>query len=678
MPARFRSPCVDTHPRFIGGSHSCERLLCRRVIQMSPAPQPPGRVLWKNITCSSEESTARESAALVLSADMFSGSPQGSSSEARVVNHRSSPPRPPGRSEVSNRQFVPRQDRVVVVVFGVHGWSDINGRGPLPKCLCAPPRSIGSGGIAREHAKQSQGSPHDRLFRSSNAVNIQPMHGIRQAATGRTLVVAPNTAICAPLISGLESGTRADRTSTMSQPALPSTEDRLDSWKDIAVYLKRDISTVQRWEQREKMPVHRHQHDRRGSVAFRCELDVWLETRRTRLKQDAERRALDGVGTFAPASAMRSLARLHWMRAAVTTALVLASIAYLFVSSRVATTPRMIRSVAVLPLQNLSGDSGQDFFVDGMTEALIERLSSMQGVRVISRTSVMQFKHSSQSLPEIAKALRVDAVVEGSVARSGRRVHISAKLIRGESEDHLWSGSYDREAGDVLALQSEVAQAIARQIQISVAGRVRLQEYAQYARSVARRLRRLSEGPLCAEQNADAGSRGECAVFRGGDRKGCVLRTCASGLGAAHAVLSPFGGDEPVDALAKAAQAAGRALELDATIAEAHLVLGEVALRRWQWTDAEALPPRPRSRSEQCRCARRAGSLAALSAPDGRSARVGATCPRAGPTRACTAGTSAGYFSNRAAMRTPFASSTRYSPDSQTKREPCVPRLCDD
>ena len=90
----------------------------------------------------------------------------------------------------------------------------------------------------------------------------------------------------------------------MSEPALPSTEDRLDSWKDIAVYLKRDISTVQRWEQREKMPVHRHLHDRRGSVyAFRSELDVWLETRRTRLKQDAERRALDTVQTFAPASA---------------------------------------------------------------------------------------------------------------------------------------------------------------------------------------------------------------------------------------------------------------------------------------------------------------------------------------------------------------------------------------
>ena len=375
----------------------------------------------------------------------------------------------------------------------------------------------------------------------------------------------------------------------MSQPALPSTEDRLDSWKDIAVYLKRDISTVQRWEQREKMPVHRHLHDRRGSAyAFRSELDVWLETRRTRLKQDAERRALDGVGTFAPASAMRSLARLHW-RAAVTTALVLASIAYLFVSSRLATTPRTIRSVAVLPLQNLSGDSGQDFFVDGMTEALIERLSSMQGVRVISRTSVMQFKHSSQSLPEIAKALRVDAVVEGSVARSGRRVHISAKLIRGDSEDHLWSGSYDREAGDVLALQSEVAQAIARQIQISVAGRESGSRNTPNMPAVSPDVYEDYLKGRFALNRTTPDVEASVRYFEAAIAKDASFAPAYSGLGASHAVLSSvFGGGLPVDGLAKAAQAAGRALELDATIAEAHLVLGDVALRRWQWTDAEA------------------------------------------------------------------------------------------
>ena len=375
----------------------------------------------------------------------------------------------------------------------------------------------------------------------------------------------------------------------MSQPALPSTEDRLDSWKDIAVYLKRDISTVQRWEQREKMPVHRHLHDRRGSAyAFRSELDVWLETRRTRVKQDAGRRALDGVGTFAPASATRSLARLHW-RAAVATALVLAGIAYLFVSSRVATTPRTIRSVAVLPLQNLSGDSGQDFFVDGMTEALIERLSSMQGVRVISRTSVMQFKHSSQSLPEIAKTLRVDAVVEGSVTRSGRRVRISAKLIRGDSEDHLWSGSYDREAGDVLALQSEVAQAIARQIQISVAGRESGSRNTPKIPAVSPDVYEDYLKGRFALNRTTPDVEASVRYFEAAIAKDASFAPAYSGLGASHAVLSSvFGGGLPVDGLAKAAQAAGRALELDATIAEAHLVLGEVALRRWQWTDADA------------------------------------------------------------------------------------------
>jgi len=202
----------------------------------------------------------------------------------------------------------------------------------------------------------------------------------------------------------------------------------------------------------------------------------------------------------------------------------------------------------------------------------------------------MQFKHSSQSLPEIAKTLGVDAVVEGSVVRSGRRVHISAQLIRGENDDHLWSGSYDREAGDVLALQSEVAQAIARQIQISVAGResgsrntpntpaVSLDVYEDYLK-----------GRFALNRTPSPDLEASARYFEAAIAKDASFAPAYSGLGAAHAVLSsPFGGDEPVDALAKAAHAAGRALELDATIAEAHFVLGEVALRRWQWTDAEA------------------------------------------------------------------------------------------
>ena len=134
-----------------------------------------------------------------------------------------------------------------------------------------------------------------------------------------------------------------------------------------------------------------------------------------------------------------------------------------------AATPK-IESIAVLPLDNLSADPEQEYFADGMTEALIAELSQIRALRVISRTSVMQFKgkHPPGGVPEIAKRLNVDAVVEGSVRRSEGRVHITAQLIHAASDRHLWAETYDRELRDVLSLQSEVARAIAREIRITV------------------------------------------------------------------------------------------------------------------------------------------------------------------------------------------------------------------
>ena len=120
-----------------------------------------------------------------------------------------------------------------------------------------------------------------------------------------------------------------------------------------------------------------------------------------------------------------------------------------------------IKSLAVLPLKDLSCDPRQEYLADGMTEALISRLSGIHGLRVISRTSAMRLKDSKLSLPEIAKTLQVDAVVEGSVIRQGNRIRVTAQLIRGSSDQHFWSEVYDRELGDVLALQSDISQAIA-------------------------------------------------------------------------------------------------------------------------------------------------------------------------------------------------------------------------
>jgi TolB-like protein/DNA-binding winged helix-turn-helix (wHTH) protein len=134
---------------------------------------------------------------------------------------------------------------------------------------------------------------------------------------------------------------------------------------------------------------------------------------------------------------------------------------------RAAVTPT-VRSIAVLPLDNFSGDPTQEFFVDGMTDELITDLAKIGALRVISRTSVMRYKGTKKSLPEIARELNVDGIIEGSVMRAGQRVRITAQLLYGPTDKHLWAETYDRDLGDVLTLQSEVAQTIAQQVRAQV------------------------------------------------------------------------------------------------------------------------------------------------------------------------------------------------------------------
>jgi TolB-like protein len=128
--------------------------------------------------------------------------------------------------------------------------------------------------------------------------------------------------------------------------------------------------------------------------------------------------------------------------------------------------PPRIESLAVLPLVNLSGNQDQDYFADGMTDALITDLGKIGALRVISRTSVMQYKSTKKPLPEIARELNVNAFIEGTVSRSGNHVRITANLLQAFPEKHLWAESYESEIGDILTLQGQVAQAVAREIQV--------------------------------------------------------------------------------------------------------------------------------------------------------------------------------------------------------------------
>ena len=369
------------------------------------------------------------------------------------------------------------------------------------------------------------------------------------------------------------------------QPA----EVPLDSWKEIATYVKRDVSTVQRWEKREGMPVHRHVHERRGSVyAYSSELDAWLQGRGLRLEEEKENRAEASEEEEAEhRPSERHLAR-RWLVLCGITVLALVAVSYITIRGRTGTATRpKIQSLAVLPLRNLSGDPTQDYFADGMTEAVIGRLSMIRGLRVISHTSVTRYKDTHTSVPEIARTLGVDAIVEGSVVREGNRIRVHAQLIRGATDEHFWSETYDREVGDALALESEVAQAIAARVEVSVTGVERARLIA--ARQVSPEVyESYLKGQFTANYS-QAAVKKSIAYFEEAIRKDPAFAPAYLGLANAYDALgsSGIGGASPRELRPKVISAARKALELDPTIAEAHGLLAVVYQEQWQWDDAE-------------------------------------------------------------------------------------------
>ena len=246
-----------------------------------------------------------------------------------------------------------------------------------------------------------------------------------------------------------------------------------------------------------------------------------------------------------------------------------------------------IKALAVLPLKNLSGDPAQEYLADGMTEELIGRLSGIQDLRVISRTSSMQFKDTKLSVPEIAKALHVDAVVEGSVIREGDRIRVHAQLIRGSNDEHFWSAIYDRDLRDVLVLESDVAQAIAEKVQVTVSGR-------QHERLVAARqvspdaYEAYSKGRYYWNKRTGDSMQKAEQYFQQAIDSDPTYAAAHSGLADCNSGLAWHGFKSPADALPKAYAAARKAVELDPQSAEAHASLGLVLSHRWEWAEAEA------------------------------------------------------------------------------------------
>ena len=393
---------------------------------------------------------------------------------------------------------------------------------------------------------------------------------------------------------------------------------KLDSWKEIADYLDREVRTVQRWEKTEGLPVHRHEHQKKSTVyAYTSELDDWRKNRQPKDDPEADdafvpepdvadiasesgngnadpttlaspvAEAPDSTDSRKQAPPASKLRRATSTLTAVALILVAAYGVYRWIQ------PRLIRlnkvRLVVIPFTNLSGDAKQDYFSAGLTDEMITRLGSLDPQRLGVIATASSNAIVGKPIAEIGRALDVQYALEGSVRREGNRVRIDAQLIQVSDQTHLWADRYDRDLNDLLGVQEEVAAAVADRISLAlnpssskgsgaVAKRtVNPEAYDAYLRG---RFYWTNRGDL--HKSIEA--------YQQAIQKDPQYALAYAGLASSYALLGqvPYDDLAPSDAKPRARDAAKRALDLDPELAEAHAVLGNVAFSYdWNFETAE-------------------------------------------------------------------------------------------
>jgi TolB-like protein len=313
--------------------------------------------------------------------------------------------------------------------------------------------------------------------------------------------------------------------------------NRLNSWKEIAVYLDRDIRTIQLWEKNEALPIHRHLHSARGTVfAYQGELDSWLN-----------QRCSQAAGESAP---------------------------------------RIM--LAVLPFENLSGDPDQDYFSDGLTEELILQLGRLcpGKLGVIARTSAMCFKRTRKTIGQIGRELGVDHILEGSIRQSGNRVRITAQLVTVRNQIHVWANTYDRELVDTLRIQGDVGAQVVDSLAIELLPRQEATLIRTPTRNHEARDAFLKGRYFCGQRTEDGLWKG-IEYFNQAISIDPGYALAFSGLADCYTLLSFYCTLPPKEAMPKAKAAALKALELDPELGEAHASLGDIRMAfDWDWSKA--------------------------------------------------------------------------------------------
>ena len=248
-----------------------------------------------------------------------------------------------------------------------------------------------------------------------------------------------------------------------------------------------------------------------------------------------------------------------------------------------------IESIAVLPLDNLSHDPEQEYFADGMTDALITDLGKFGALRVISRTSIMRYKATKKPLPEIGRELNVDAIVEGTVQRSGNRVRITANLLHAPTDRHLWADAYESEMQDVLMLQSEVARSIASEIEVTVTPSEQLR-VASAPPVNPEAYQAYLKGRYYLNQTTEEGMKKAVEYLKRAIGIDASYAVAYAGLAEAYGFLGGAGMEvlTPAEGYGKSKAAALKALEIDEGVAEAHTMLANVKSQYdWDFPGAE-------------------------------------------------------------------------------------------
>jgi len=392
---------------------------------------------------------------------------------------------------------------------------------------------------------------------------------------------------------------------------------KLDSWGEIASYLGREVRTVQRWERTEDLPVHRHEHKKKSTVyAFTRELDLWIKKRQPKDDPEADAAFVPESDVDAPAGnangdpaqvddapagtiptepANRTTRLGRWLGVAAIGSALLFLVTLVFYQKfhAGAVKPESVRLV-VLPFVNLSGDPNQNYLSAGLTDVITTQLGRLdpQHIRVIAPTSARVM--SGKPVNEIRQTLNVQYILEGSIQRVANQIRIDVRLIQASDEAQAGSDSFTRDLSDFLQVESEVSAAVARKIVDTLPGAL-TSEPASAAKHIG------NVTAEAASSSSDAYLKGEILWTSRGDLKKSVALfekaiqenpynvQAYVGLANATAIIGqvPNDGMPPQDARPKAREAAQHALELDSRLAEAHAVLGNVAMS-YDWDFATA------------------------------------------------------------------------------------------